>query len=80
MYVFDTQEKIDPRNTDRFLLSHGKLRSFRVSGKAWTFSYTICVDPLWNDSEDLVEIARGKFKEAEGACERPDAVEYLSIH
>ena len=80
MYVFDTQEKTDPRNTNRFLLSHGKLRSFWVSGKEWTFSCTVCVDPPWDDSEDLVEISRGKFMDAEGARERPDAIEYLSVH
>ena len=28
----------------------------------------------------LVEIARGEFKEAEGARKRPDAIEYLSVH
>ena len=75
--ILDTQEKIDPRNTDRFLLSHGKLSGFRVWGTAWTFSGTVRVDPAWDDSEDLVETARGKFKEAEGASERPDAIEYL---
>ena len=81
-YILDTQEKTDPRNTDRFLLSHGKLSGFRVSGTAWTFSGTVRVDPLWDDSpsKDLVEIARSKFKEAEGACERPYAIEYLSVH
>ena len=47
MYIFDTQEKNYPRNTEGFLLSHGKLRSVRVSGKAWTFSGTVCVDPWW---------------------------------
>ena len=79
MYVFDIQEKTDPRNTYRFLLSHGKLKRFRISGKAWTFSGTVRVDLLWDDSEDLAEIARGKFKEAEGASERPYAIEYLSV-
>ena len=48
--------------------------------ESWTFSGTVCVDPLWDDSEDLVKIARGKFKEAEGARERLDAIEYLSVH
>ena len=38
------------------------------------------MDPPWDDSEDLVEIARGKLKEAEGARERLDAIEYLSLH
>ena len=82
-YIFDTKEKSDPRNTNRFLLSHGKLSCFRVCGTAWTFSSTVSVDQLWNDSpgEDLLlEIARNKFKEAEGAHERPDAIEYLSVH
>ena len=29
---------------------------------------------------DLVEIARSKYVEAEGASERPDAIKYLSVH
>ena len=67
MYILDTQEKTDPRNTKRFFLSHGKLRGFRLNGRAWTFSGTIFVDTLWDASEDLsvVEIAKGKFMEAE---------------
>jgi len=81
-YILDTQKNTDPRDTDRFLLSHGKLSGFRVCGTAWTFSGTVRVDPPWDDSlgKDLVEIARSKFKEAEGARERPDAIEYLSVH
>ena len=73
-YILDTQKKTDHRNTDRFLLSHGKLSGFRVCGTVWTFSGTVRVDPPWDDSEDLVEIARSKFMEAEGARERPDAI------
>ena len=80
MYILDSQERIDPRNTNRFRLSHGKLRGFRINGRAWTFSGTVCVDPPWDASEDLVEIARDKFMEAEGDRERPDGVEYLSVH
>ena len=36
----------------------------------------------WDDSpgKNLVEMARSKFKEAEGASEQPDAIEYLSVH
>ena len=81
-YIFDTKEKSDPTNTNRFLLSYGKLSFFRVCGRAWTFSGTVRVDSPWDDSpgEDLVEIARSKFVEAEGASERPDAIEYLSVH
>ena len=30
--------------------------------------------------KDLVEIARSKFKEVEGDSERPDAIEYRSVH
>ena len=47
MYILDTQGKIasDPRNTNRFLMSFGKLRGFRLNGIAWTFSGTVCVDP-----------------------------------
>ena len=80
MYILDSQERIDPRNTNRFRLSHGKLRGFRINGRAWTFSGTVCVDPPWDASEDLVEIARDKFMEAEGDRERPDGIEYLSVH
>ena len=60
-----TQEKTDPRNTNRFLLSHRKLRGFWAHSSVWTFSSTVYVDPLWDDSEDMVEIARlrGKFME-----------------
>ena len=71
MYIFDTQEKSDPRNTNRFLLSNGKLRSFLVSGKVWSLSSSVCVDPPWDDREDQVEIAIGKFMEEEGASEWP---------
>ena len=79
-YILGTQEKTDPRITDRFLLSHGKLSGFRVCGTAWTFSCTVSVDlPLDHSPiEDLVEITRSKFKEVEGASERPGAIEYLS--
>ena len=69
-----------PRDIDRLLLSHGKLNGFRVSGKAWIFSSTVHVDPPWDDSKDLVEIARGASKEEEGARELPDAIEYLTVH
>ena len=46
-----------------------------------TFSGTVHVDSPWDDSpcEDLVEIA-SKFVEADGASERPDAIQYLSVH
>ena len=80
-YIFDTKEKSDPTNTNRILLSYGKLSGFRVCGTAWTFSCTVRVDSPWDDSpgEDLVEIARSNFVEAEGASERP-TIEYLSVH
>ena len=45
----------NPRDADRFLLSHGKLRIFRVCGKPWTYSGTVRLDLPWDDSEDLVE-------------------------
>ena len=85
MYILDSREKNDPRDIDRFPLSHRKLSRFRVGGKACTgtgarFSGPYRMDTPWDDSEDLVEIARGKFKEAEGARERPDAIKYLSVH
>ena len=32
------------------------LDSFGVSAIAWTILYTVCVDPPWDDIEDLVEI------------------------
>ena len=40
------------------------------------------MDLPWDDSpgEDLVEIARSKFMEAEGASKRPNASDYLSVH
>ena len=38
------------------------------------------MDPPLDASEDLEEIARGKFMEAEGDSERPDLIEYLSVH
>ena len=44
-YIIDNQEKIDCRNTNRFLLRHGKLRGFLVHGNARTISCTIRVDP-----------------------------------
>ena len=53
MYIFDTQEKTDPRKLagtlTGFFWVMGKpgklrLRSFLGSGKAWTFSSTVCVD------------------------------------
>ena len=42
------------------------------------FSSTVCVDPLRDDSEDLIEIARGKFKV--GASVLPNAIKYQSVH
>ena len=75
MYIFNTQEKIDPRSTDRFLLSHGQelLSKLRVKTEAfaWTVFGTVCVDPLWDDSEDLVYIARGKVIKRKGAGNGP---------
>ena len=35
--LLETQEKTDPRDTNRFLLGHGKLSCFRVSGKHGPF-------------------------------------------
>ena len=38
MYVFDIQEKTDPRNTYRFLLSHiGNSNSFELAAKRGPF-------------------------------------------
>ena len=71
MYILDTQDKNDPRETDRILLSHGKLSCFRAKGKAWTFSWTVRLDQQGDDSEDLAEIENCKLKEAEGASKRP---------
>ena len=68
-YMLDTQEKTDPRNTNRFPLSHGKLRGFRLNGREWTFSNRVYDYPPWDASEDLVEIERGKFMEAKGDSE-----------
>ena len=33
--IFDTKETSDPRNTNRFLLSHGKLSGFRPARSVW---------------------------------------------
>ena len=49
---------------------------------AWTFAGTVRVDGRchpWDDSKDLVEIAKGKSKEAKGASERSDAIEYREL-
>ena len=35
--------------------------------------------PPWGASEDLEEIARGKFMEAEGASKLPYGIKYLSV-
>ena len=84
-HIFDTKEKSDPRNTSRFLLSYGKLSGFRVSGKAWTLSGTVSVDSPTNCRGMTALrtpgiIAKRGFVEAEGASERPNAIEYLSVH
>ena len=34
MYIFDSQEKTDSRNTNRFHLCDGKIRGLRVNGGA----------------------------------------------
>ena len=34
----DTHEKIDEKKANRHLLRHGQHKSFRVQGRAWTFS------------------------------------------
>ena len=75
-YIFDTKEKSDPTNTNRFLLSYGKLSGFRVCGTAWTFSGTVRVDQCGDESCDLVEIARVKFVAAQGDRERPTTIQY----
>ena len=78
MYILDTQEKTDPRDTDRFLLNHWETQ--RLSSK-WKSEDLFLHRPLdsrhppLDDSEDQVELARGKFREAEGARERPYAIE-----
>ena len=36
IYIFDTKEKTDPRNTDRFLWSHGKVpRETQRLSRTW---------------------------------------------
>ena len=50
------------------------------NGTAWTFSGTIFVDRAGDESCDLVEITRVKFMEAQGARDRPSAIQYLSVH
>ena len=42
-YLMNTQDT-DLENTRRLLLRHGQ--NLRVNGQAWTFSGTVCVDPL----------------------------------
>ena len=82
-YIFDTEEKklsqaykkssAEPWETERLSSMWNSMDLFR---------HRLCELSPRNDSpgEDLVEIARSKFKEAEGARERPDAIEYLSVH
>ena len=38
------------------------------------------MDPGGDESCDLVEITRVKFMEAQGARDRPSAIQYLSVH
>ena len=78
-YLMDTHDT-NPENPKRLLLRHGRYQNFRVNGTAWTFSGTICVDRAGDESCDLVEIARVKFIEAQGARDRPSAIQYLSVH
>ena len=51
MFILDTQEKIDPRNTDWFLLNHGKLRGFQVHALS---GWTICgmTAKTWSNSQE----------------------------
>ena len=51
MYIFDTQEKSDRRNTNGILLSHGKLKGFQVNGRAWTFQAQSVRSPLKTPSK-----------------------------
>ena len=56
----------------------------------WIFSYTVCMDQQHDETEDLVDITRENFKEAEGCSsaaepmqplgKRPDAIQYFSVH
>ena len=78
-YLLDCQETYTG-NPKRLLLRHGRYQNFRVNGTSWTFSGTICVDRAGDESCDLVEITRVKFMEAQGARDRPPAIQYLSVH
>ena len=79
LYLFDCQDTCT-NNPKRLLLRHGQYQNFRVNGTAWTLSCTICVDRVGDKSCDLVEITRVKFMDALGACNRPPAIQYLSVH
>ena len=78
-YLLDCQAT-GTGNPKRLLLRHGRFQNFRVNGTAWTFSGTIYVDRAGDESCDLVEITKVKFMEAQGARNRPSAIQYLSVH
>ena len=78
LYFLDDQDT-NPANTQRLFLRHGRYKNFRVHATACTFSSTILVDQLGDESCYLVDIARVNFMEAEGARERPLAIQYLSF-
>ena len=50
---------------------HRELRSFRVNGRVWTFSGTVCVDLPWDDKGDLVDITSDKFRKRKGSPNGP---------
>ena len=80
MYMFDTQEKTDLRKTKKILLSNGKLIGCCVNGGVWIYSCAVCADQQLDNRDNLVDIMRDKFMEAEGVCERPNGIKYLSAH
>ena len=53
----------------------GNLAAFEIMEERGPFKFSgiIRADPPLDDSEDLIETARGEFKKAEGARKRPDA-------
>ena len=73
-YILDCQDT----HTSAHVLRHGRYQNFRLNGTAWTFSWTICVDPWDDELCYLVEITRVKFMEAQGAYDRPPAIQYLA--
>ena len=48
IYIFDTKEKTDPRNTDRFIWSHGKLKRLLRTWKSLPVTSDLQVFRHWH--------------------------------